>query len=74
VTPPAINRAETEALCQDIGETLAGVCPPGIGFALLVFTFEPGWSTYCANAKRQDMIRELRDLADRLERGEGRGG
>ncbi len=71
----AVDQAETERLCREVGDILANrVCPPGIGFALILFTFEPGWSTYVANAKRQDMIRELRDLADRLERGEGRGG
>jgi hypothetical protein len=66
------DRPETERLCREVGEILANrVCPPGVGFALLLFTFEPGWTTYCANAQREDMIRELRDLADRLERGEG---
>lgn len=67
--PPAVDQAETERLCREVGELLAGICPQGIGFALTLFTFEPGWSTYCANAKREDMVRELRDLADRLERG-----
>lgn len=64
-SPP--DRAETERLTRDLGETMTAICPPGIGFALVLFTFEPGWSTYCANAKREDMIRELRDCSDRLE-------
>lgn len=71
LTMAAINQSQTEQLCREVAEILAGVCPPGIGFALMLFTFEPGWSTYCANVQRRDMIRELRYLADRLERGEG---
>lgn len=63
------DQAETERLCRDLGETMAAVCPPGYGFALVIFTLEPGFSAYCSNAQRADMIRELRDVADRLERG-----
>lgn len=40
-----------------------------MGFALLVFDFNnPGISNYISNADRQDMIKSLRETADRLER------
>ena len=39
------------------------------GFALLVFEFhEPGIANYISNAKREDMIKSLRETADRLEK------
>lgn len=41
---------------------------PGLGFTLLVFEFnDPGMSNYIANAQREDMIKCLRETADRLE-------
>lgn len=42
-----------------------------MGFALLVFRFgESGVGDYISNADREDMIKGLRELADRLEAGE----
>ena len=41
------------------------------GFVLLVFEFgAPGVSNYISNAARSDMIKALRELADRLEQAE----
>lgn len=38
------------------------------GFVLLVFGFGvPGLSNYISNSSRPDVVRALRDLADRLE-------
>lgn len=43
---------------------------PPIGFALLVFDFgENGFLAYASNAERRDMIRSLREQADRMEEG-----
>jgi hypothetical protein len=40
-----------------------------IGFALIVFDFfKPGTGNYISNAQRADMIKTLRETADRLER------
>lgn len=40
-----------------------------MGFALIVFDFnQPGISNYISNAKRADMIKSLRETADRLEK------
>ena len=39
------------------------------GFALIVFDFhEPGVGNYISNASREDMIKSLRETADRLEK------
>lgn len=43
----------------------------GLGFALLVFPFnEPGMSNYISNAERKDMIKALREAADRFEKNQ----
>lgn len=40
-----------------------------VGFALLVFEFhKPGIGNYISNAKRADMVKALRETADRLEK------
>lgn len=41
------------------------------GFALIVFEFhEPGIGNYISNADREDMIKALRETADRIEKNE----
>jgi len=63
-TPP-----EMEKLVREIGGTIAGALPPGVGFMLTIFNFgESGWSTYCANGRRQEIAPFLRELAGQLER------
>ena len=45
--------------------------PFNMGFALIVFPFgNPGISNYVADAERNDMIKLLRETADRLERNQ----
>lgn len=46
--------------------------PRGTGFVVLFWPFSehPGISQYGSNARRPDMIRALREAADRLERRE----
>lgn len=40
-----------------------------VGYALIVFgVSEPGISNYISNCQREDMIKALRETADRLER------
>lgn len=42
-----------------------------MGFALIVFDFDnPGIGNYISNAERSDMIKSLRETADRLERNQ----
>jgi len=48
--------------------------PGGWGFVLVVFPFgEMGIGNYISNARRKEMIKGLRELADRLERKEDFG-
>ena len=44
---------------------------PKTGWCVLVFGFDkPGIANYISNAKRESMIKALRETADRLERNE----
>lgn len=52
-----------------MGDTLKAVFP-GMCWALLVSNFEaPGIGNYISNGSREDMIKSLRETADRLEEG-----
>lgn len=58
-------------LAKVIEVELAHTYNTHMGFCLLIFPFhQPGISHYLANADRTDMIKALRETADRLERGE----
>jgi hypothetical protein len=57
-------------LGQGIDYTLRDNVGPK-GYALIVFDFhEPGLSNYISNAKREDMIKALRETANRLEKNQ----
>lgn len=57
-----------EAKAREIGRSIGGALPPGIGFCLLLFTFgDGGWGTYLSNAQRLDMIAAIRELLAKLE-------
>jgi hypothetical protein len=55
-------KAIDKTLCKELGR---------VGFVLLVFDFnQPGVANYVSNANRADMIKALRETADRLENKE----
>ena len=59
------------ALGVAITETLKKELSEGIGFALILFEFNnPGIGNYVSNAERPDMIKALRETADRLEKNQ----
>lgn len=63
-----IDAAQMRALADIVKEAL----PKGLGF--MIMTFEPGEnnvpSNYVSNCDRADMIKEMRELADRLEKNQ----
>jgi hypothetical protein len=62
MTTPA-ERQRMERAARSMGQTIGKACPPGVGFALIMFTFGEGdWSTYISNANRADMIRGLEEF------------
>lgn len=63
------TKEEVESYVGELGRIIAssGACPPGIGFALLMFDFgEGGTMAYTSNAVRADMIAALEELLKTL--------
>lgn len=64
--PPELLAMEAKG--RDIARLLAGVLPPGIGFTLMLYDFgEGGFTTYLSNARRDDMVRMLKETLGKLE-------
>ena len=57
-------------LARGINGSLHDFLGDGFGFALIVFKFNanPTDANFISNADREDMIRTLRETADRIER------
>lgn len=57
-------------VARQVGDIAKRECPPGVGFAVLLFTFGGGGHmTYVSNAQRADMILALREQLAHLETG-----
>lgn len=56
---------------QEIAAKVDAMLPSDMGFTVLVFPLgNVGESNYISNANRSDMIKALREIADRLEKRE----
>jgi hypothetical protein len=63
----AITRMIGGQIAKEMNDANTG---PPIGFMLMMFDFGPdGFSSYISNARRADMVKALREQADRLEAG-----
>ena len=61
-----VRNARIESDLRGIGKTIAGTLPDGWGFALLIFSFGEGGSTfYISNAQRGDMLNAMREFMER---------
>lgn len=68
------DRGTLEIACREalqrIGKELRDIEPAGLGFALLVFDFGPGGNlAYVSNARREDMLRAMREFIEKNEAG-----
>jgi len=64
---------EKEAAVQELGralnELITDIYGKQMGFALIIFEFyKPGIGDFISNAEREDMIKALRECAERLEK------
>ena len=60
-----------QTLAEVLDQALPNAYGEHMGFALLIFRFDgPGPADYVSNAERVDMIKALRETADRLEAGQ----
>lgn len=64
-----------QAMLRDIGDALKKFMPTGIGFFLCIFQFgdTTGRANYISTGQRQDMVKMLRETADRLEKRQDEG-
>ena len=67
-----IDPAFMDDIMKHLAHAIDGVMKDNFGekgFCLLVFDFhKPGIANYISNARREDMIKSLRETADRLEK------
>jgi hypothetical protein len=61
-----MTEPELKQYMQLLGEATSAVVPAGTLFVLLVFD-EPGLVQYVSSADRSDIIKAMRECADRLE-------
>ncbi len=53
--------------CRQVGEAFASICPEGVGFCLLMFKRdEAGTMVYTSNVGREDMIKLIKDLVEKM--------
>ncbi len=63
-----LSREELEATCSALGRTIGDVLPGGVGFAFILCDLgAEGNMSYLSNAKREDMIKMLREMAMKME-------
>jgi hypothetical protein len=59
-----------ETVGMSVGRIIGEAMPPGWGFALILFTMGdsgPQYASYVSNGQRADMIKALRECADKIE-------
>ncbi len=57
-----ISREDLESTCRGYADAFQDVVPPGVGFAIFLFDFgEKGNTAYVSTAKREDMVRLLKE-------------
>lgn len=68
----AVPLKELEDTARDIGKTIGRVCPPGSGFLLVLYDFGHGGNmTYISNGQREDCIRPMKELLEKIEGDHG---
>jgi len=64
-----MNEVELRELTTAVLDAVHALLPPGCGFAVLFWPIGThGVSQYGSNCRRSDMIKTLRETADRLDR------
>jgi hypothetical protein len=64
-----------DSLAKGIDEVLEEIYGKRVGFALFMFEFGPDGKAgdYVSNSQKEDMIKFMREVADRLEVGQSIG-
>lgn len=75
--PDKIKTAQdfTPEYMQHLAKMIKLCLPPGVGFTALFFDFNAlGMTQYVSNANREDMIKSMQAIVDRLKAKEGQQG
>lgn len=65
-----IHNEQLEAVLKQLADYIDDKLPPGFGFCLLLFSFEPGVTFYISNAERGTMLTALQEFVrSNKERG-----
>ena len=69
------REVELDILAKEVDSALEVIYDKKMGFALFMFEFGPEAEAgdYVSNGQKPDMIRFMRDVADRLENGQSIG-
>ena len=62
-----VRNPEVEEKLREIGRTIKQDMPKGFGFALLIFSYEPGSMFYISSADRESMIAAMREFIAKHE-------
>ncbi len=62
-----VRNPEVEQRMKEIGRILKDTMPQGFGFALLIFSYEPGSMFYLSSAERDTMIAAMREFIQKHE-------
>lgn len=62
-----IRNPEVEEKLREIGRMLKASMPQGFGFALLIFSYQPGSMFYLSSAERDTMIAAMREFIAKHE-------
>ena len=62
------ERKNLEKACSEMADVIRATLPEGVAFSLILADFgEQGNLAYCSNANREDMIKLLRETANKIE-------
>jgi len=73
IDKPSVKLKNMEHAMRELASIIERHLPHGWGFALQTFDFNSQDSTWISNAKRPDMVKMLREFADRLDMDEAGG-
>lgn len=65
-----IRNEDIEETMKDVGSLIGKLLPKEWGFMLMIFDFskkEGGNTFYISNAQRADMVKHMREMADKME-------
>lgn len=64
---PSVDMKTAESLARELADYAGNHLPKRWGFAILFFNYDGPEMSWISSANRQDMVKALREMADKLE-------